>query len=316
MSHDRVTHFTRNASTGRRHRRLAGLAACAASLPIFFAAVSPAAATNGTRGPGEPPVCSTGTVRWTGQAPLSRSGSQRFVVPGITFGAGTVTVTQLVTWDGYAGRSATDPATQHNEQVRLEFFKGNDWVGTSITSEDLADQVESFWWMGNLGSVNLSDGADRVEVVHSSAFEDDGQSNGLSVTGVCLQYNPSVPPTTVPPTTAPPTTVPPTTVPPTTVPPTTVPPTTQPPTTVPVTTVPVATVAPTTSAPPTPPSTVGAFDEPKPTIAVLGVNQVPADRQQLAYTGRRSVIEVIAGALLLAFGVKLVCSSRRRLAPS
>ena len=177
----------------RRSRRIAGAVACLASVPLLFAAVNPANATNGTRGPGPAPACTAGSVKWQGSIELARGGNRRAALPGISFGPGNVDVLELVTWDGYAGRSATDPNTQRIEQVRLEFFKDGQWVGTSVTSEDLEDGVESFWWAGNLGRVSLPNGADRVEVVHSSAFEDDGQPNGMSVTGVCMQFAASGP---------------------------------------------------------------------------------------------------------------------------
>lgn len=116
---------------------------------------------------------------------MMAGGTTSVQVPGLTFPPGQAWVRQSIVWDGYTNRSAT-PA-QKNEQVRYQFYKDGKLVAETNTSSDLADGVTSAWAVEPLNTVNLPEGADAVWVKHSSYFmTTDGTPNSLYVTGACF----------------------------------------------------------------------------------------------------------------------------------
>lgn len=109
-------------------------------------------------------------------------------IGGLTFGPGVVSIGEVITWDGYLGRSGT---SQPNEQVRFEFFYEGAHVASTPFTTDVPDGGESQFAISNLGSVNLPDGADEVRVVHHDWSESSATENSMIVSGICFGHTPA-----------------------------------------------------------------------------------------------------------------------------
>ena len=207
--------MTRTSMNPSRRVLIAVLLAVAASLVAGGLSIGQAsAATPGHGsaadelvGPPAPDAC--GGTQWvgvTGSVPdldiavrlIYRAGSpelQSYTIPGLTLPPGSVSIPEIITWDGYIGTiDRRDPAsqTQTDEQVRLEFYNGGSLVAATGETEDLIDAVVSAWWVGSLGTVDLPDGADEVRIVHSSLYDgkiDD--TNSIVPSAIC--FEPSTP---------------------------------------------------------------------------------------------------------------------------
>ncbi|MEE9416043.1 MAG: hypothetical protein V3V01_12235 [Acidimicrobiales bacterium] len=109
-------------------------------------------------------------------------------VGGLRFGPGVATMGEVITWDGYLGRSGT---SQPNEQVRIEFFLGGNHVASTPFTTDVPDGGESQFAITNLGSVNLPGGADEVRIVHHDWSESSTTENSMIVSGICFGHTPA-----------------------------------------------------------------------------------------------------------------------------
>jgi hypothetical protein len=99
-------------------------------------------------------------------------------------GAMTVSITDAVSWDGYASRGNV---TQTNEKWRLKLYKGSSVVYTSPYTNDVADNVVQASWRGALGgTASLTNGFDKVVIEHIG-----GSGAGSVVpSSFCIKYTP------------------------------------------------------------------------------------------------------------------------------
>ncbi|TDB57323.1 SdrD B-like domain-containing protein, partial [Arundinibacter roseus] len=132
---------------------------------------------------------------------LIDGGTETFTLP-ITLptafsNAVTVTISEAIAWDGYAGRNSV---SQPNERYRLVFLKNNVIQATTNFTGDVADNKTQAYWKGGLGTVYLPNGADAIKVVHWGAStanggqNDNSNPNSVVPTGICMKY--TVPTTT------------------------------------------------------------------------------------------------------------------------
>jgi hypothetical protein len=275
--------------TPNRRARVAGLVVTIAAIPFFLPTAAGATATLGQSNewtaPPAPSACAG--FLWRANPPKALSTlDTRFVIPGLTLQPGTIDVTEVVAWDGRSSNeqqssehAQSTPAAEKNEQLRIEYWKGDTMLAATTATPDLLDDQAFAWVVTPLGQVDIFETADRVEIVHSSQFmATDGTENSFYPKSVCITTTPHEVQTTTTvqqvTTTAPTTTVQQvvTTVPPTTVPPTTVP------------------------------------------TEVLAETVLPAAPQQpvLARTGDQSAKQAGIGVALLGFGAGLVYFGRRR----
>ncbi len=284
--------------TPNRRARVAGIAATIVAIPFLLPTAAGATATLGQSDDfiaAPAPHACAGHL-WTANPPKALSTlDTRFVITGLTVAPGTVNVTEVVAWDGRSiGQddeqdnldkseipSEATLAVEKNEQLRIEYWKGDKLLAATPATPDLLDEKAFAWVVTPLGQVDIFETADRVEIVHSSEFmATDGTENSLYPKSVCIVSTPKQTQTT------------------TTVKQVV---TTAPSTTVPSTTAPSTTVA-------APPSTTVATQ-------VLGETlQAPvvAPQAVLARTGDQSLTQAGLGVALLGFGAGLVLLGRRK----
>ena len=90
-----------------------------------------------------------------------------------------------MSWDGYEGRAADKP--QSEERFRLEFYNDGELVAWTASTPDLTASVETAWWIGDLGTVELPDGADEVRAVHANQFDGTSGDNSVVPSSICLE---------------------------------------------------------------------------------------------------------------------------------
>lgn len=149
------------------------------------------------------PVCTAGDFLWRqninsndGSAPvrLVCSSLLSYTIPGpypISFSsATTIQVSDVVSYDGYAGRNTV---TQQNERWRLVFRKNGVTVATTPYTNDVPDQKTQAYWRGGLGTVTLPNGTDEIRIEHWSVVNNSNCSNGpnsVIPVSVCLKSTP------------------------------------------------------------------------------------------------------------------------------
>uniref|UniRef100_UPI00262B787B SdrD B-like domain-containing protein n=1 Tax=uncultured Winogradskyella sp. TaxID=395353 RepID=UPI00262B787B len=123
-------------------------------------------------------------------------GDTQFTIPGpypIEFsGAVTVSLDEVISWDGYGTRANT--VAQNNEKWKVVFKKNGNIVFESSYTQDIADNVVSAEWIGSLESnIYLANGTDEIILVHS---EDPtlgegsiySSSNSVVPSSICISY--------------------------------------------------------------------------------------------------------------------------------
>jgi protocatechuate 3,4-dioxygenase beta subunit len=153
------------------------------------------------------PVCAAGSFLWSQSInPNDGSTSLRmwcgattsYTIPGpypANFGSGAVTfnISDVVSYDGYAGRNTV---TQNNERWRLVFKKNGTTVGSTGYTNDVPDQRTQGYWRGSLGTVSVPNGVDQIIIEHWSVANDGSCSNSpnsVVPTSVCISATPPVP---------------------------------------------------------------------------------------------------------------------------
>ncbi len=101
----------------------------------------------------------------------------------VSFGPGTVSLDEIITWDAHIDRDTN--LDQTNERVLIEFSLNGAVVAASGPTADLADGPLSAWEINDLGTLTLPDGADSAAVVHAGGS---AQINSVVVTSVCLTF--------------------------------------------------------------------------------------------------------------------------------
>ena len=169
-----------------------------------------------TVNPPSSPTCDTGTsILWENTIVINGGSVTRdvgfysgatttFTIPGpypsAFSGSVNVAISEAISWDGYANRSATEE--QPNERFRVIFKKSGSVVWSSpytgVTGgiDGIDTGVNSDEWVGPLGTtVNLPNGADEIILVHWSddTYGEGDHSNANSVvpSSVCISYNTS-----------------------------------------------------------------------------------------------------------------------------
>ncbi len=149
------------------------------------------------------PVCDSGDFLWSqsinssdGSAPIRLvcSSLLSYTIPGpypTSFSsATTIQISDVVSYDGYAGRNSV---TQQNERWRLVFIKNGITVATSPYTTDVPDLKTQAYWRGSLGSVTLPNGTDEIRIEHWSVNNNSNCSNGpnsVIPVSVCLKSSP------------------------------------------------------------------------------------------------------------------------------
>lgn len=95
-----------------------------------------------------------------------------------------VNITDVVSYDGYAGRSTV---TQPNERWRITFRKGGTTVFSSNWTTDVPDLRNQGYWRGALNSATLPAGADEVRIEHWALSGDASNPNSVVPVSVCVQ---------------------------------------------------------------------------------------------------------------------------------
>ncbi len=110
----------------------------------------------------------------------------RTTISGLDFPSGTVSLDEIVTWDAHTDRQNNPDQT--NERVVMEFVLDGVVVATSGATTDLLEGPVSAWEINNLGTIDLPDGADAVNLVHVGGTS---AINSVVVTSVCLTFVPT-----------------------------------------------------------------------------------------------------------------------------
>ncbi|NRD21236.1 hypothetical protein HNV08_14350, partial [Winogradskyella eckloniae] len=161
--------------------------------------------------PPSSPNCSSGAFLWennidvnnlTGNSGIPEAdvrlkdgGDTQFTIPGpypAEFNSAvTVSLDEVVSWDGYTNRVNI---SQGNEKWKVVFKKNGSVVFESSYTQDVADNVRSAEWVGPLETdVFLPNGTDEIIIVH---YEDsqlgegsiDGVSNSVAPSSICISY--------------------------------------------------------------------------------------------------------------------------------
>ncbi len=186
-------------------RRVAGLVATAVTVPFLFPAAASAEAQFGQSNDPVPPPAPSEChgYLWTNTAGTVLSAKNpRIVIPGLVKPAGIVDVTEVITYDlrekdddvaaptGVEALAPSTPAAEKYEKMRIEFWKGGAMIGATPTySPDLLDEGIAAWVRTPLGREDLFEDADRVEIVHASAFmETDDTPNAFTPISVCITW--------------------------------------------------------------------------------------------------------------------------------
>ncbi|MBK8819545.1 MAG: hypothetical protein IPN49_10805 [Saprospiraceae bacterium] len=152
------------------------------------------------------PICPTGNnFLWTqninstdGSASAVRlvcSSTLSYTIPGsypsAFSGPVNVTVSDVVSYDGYSGRGSV---TQQNERWRIVFKKNGSTVHSTPYTTDVPDLRTQGYWRGSLGStVYLPNGADQIIIEHWAVANEGSCSNGpnsVVPVSVCIGYAP------------------------------------------------------------------------------------------------------------------------------
>lgn len=210
--------------TPNRRARVAGIAATIAAIPFLLPTAASATGTLGQSkepvGPPAPGACAG--YLWTAgdsqSTPVLSKSHPRYVIPGLVKHAGTVNVTEAITWDARTDRHHEDenenedrneddfafalefskndkdkPAVEKFEKMRVEYWKGDTLLAaTPGYTPDLLDDDPYAWAVTPLGQVDLYEDADRVELVHVSQWWDgaDDAENLFYPTSVCFTWSP------------------------------------------------------------------------------------------------------------------------------
>ena len=223
----------------RRARRVVGIAATLAAIPFLFPSAASATATlgqsNTPTAPPAPGACAghLWTAADSETTPQLSKSHPRFVIEGLVKPAGTVTVTEAVTYDarikhenpdderpkidvpdestttiesgpqtdgptvdflqiGPPKKEMPDVSTEKYEKMRVEYWKGDTMLAaTSNYTPDLLDDDTYAWAVTPLGSVDIFEQADRVELVHASQWmKTDDAENAFYPTSVCFLWTP------------------------------------------------------------------------------------------------------------------------------
>ncbi len=79
---------------------------------------------------------------------------------------------QLEAFDGYKGRSKTDPRGQAHEQYYIRFMSGNREVVRSNTTGDVPDRVEKAYWRGTVNnSLNINENISSIYIQHAVLYK-------------------------------------------------------------------------------------------------------------------------------------------------
>ncbi|MFK7834156.1 MAG: SdrD B-like domain-containing protein, partial [Winogradskyella sp.] len=123
-------------------------------------------------------------------------GTTRFTIPGpypTEFnGAVTVSLDEVVSWDGYTNRP--NVGAQTKEKWKVVFRKNGNTVFESSYTQDVADNVTSGEWVGALESdIFLPQGTDEIIIVHiEDSLYGDGSihssPNSVVPSSICLSY--------------------------------------------------------------------------------------------------------------------------------
>lgn len=152
------------------------------------------------------PVCPTGNNFLWSQSINSNDGTPSavrlvcssalsYTIPG-TYpsafnGPVNVTVSDVVSWDGYSGRGSV---TQQNERWRILFKKNGSTVYATPYTNDVPDLKTQAYWRGALGTTTyLPNGADQIVIEHWSVANNSSCSNGpnsVVPVSVCIGFTP------------------------------------------------------------------------------------------------------------------------------
>jgi hypothetical protein len=152
------------------------------------------------------PICPTGNNFLWSQSINSSDGSPSaarlicsskltHIIPGsypsAFNGPVNITVSDVVSYDGYSGRGSV---TQQNERWRIVFKKNGSTVHSTPYTNDVPDLRTQGYWRGSLGTtVYLPNGADQIIIEHWAAANDASCSNGpnsVVPVSVCIGYAP------------------------------------------------------------------------------------------------------------------------------
>jgi SdrD B-like domain len=105
--------------------------------------------------------------------------------PALLAGPSTVTVSDVVSYDGYASRNTV---TQPNERWRILFRKSGATVYATPYTNDVADLQKQAYWKGALGVATfLPNGADAIVIEHYSVGTGDVSSpNSVVPASICI----------------------------------------------------------------------------------------------------------------------------------
>ncbi len=159
-------------------------------------------AQNGTLFCAPEPVCSAGNFLWsqtidntTGMPSVVRlvaNSTEFYEIPSATFpvafsGPVTITVSDVVSYDGYEGRDVVVP--QPNERWKIRFERLGVTVGETPFTNDLADLQNQAYWRGPLGTpLFFQNGFDEIVILHENFPNQQGNTAG-SVTPVSICFN-------------------------------------------------------------------------------------------------------------------------------
>jgi len=223
----------------RRARRVVGIAATLAAIPFLFPSAASATATLGQSNTPTPPPAPGACAGhlWTASdsetTPVLSKSHPRFVIEGLVKPAGTVNVTEAVTYDarlkhepvdetpdeptttiestttvesgpqndgpnvdflmiGPPKKQTPETSAEKYEKMRVEYWKGDTMLAaTSNYTPDLLDDDTFAWAVTPLGSVDIFEQADRVELVHASQWmKTDDAENAFYPTSVCFVWTP------------------------------------------------------------------------------------------------------------------------------
>jgi hypothetical protein len=152
------------------------------------------------------PICPTGNNLLWSQSINSSDGSPSNVrlicssklthtipgpYPSAFNGPVNVNVSDVVSYDGYAGRNSV---TQQNERWRVVFKKNGSTVYESPYTNDVPDLRTQGYWRGALGTtVYLPNGADQIIIEHWAVANNTTCANGpnsVVPVSVCIGYTP------------------------------------------------------------------------------------------------------------------------------
>ena len=97
----------------------------------------------------------------------------------------------LEAFDGYKGRSHSDPKGQSKEQYYVKFLSNGHTIATSGTTGDVRDRVEQAYWRGTVNnSLNIGGNVSRIIVQHAVPYRNKYPN---SVNPTCMLLEPIKP---------------------------------------------------------------------------------------------------------------------------